>query len=246
MLGVSSGAAFGAVIGQLFGLGGTVGEAFSLASFASAGAVVASVVVYLIASRSGGLPVHSLLLAGVIVGIFFSAAITCSSHLDFDRLGGVVHWLLGNLAPLPPGTLALFAAATAPGLWLVLHRSRQLNLLALGEEAAAQLGVDTARLNPDASSRAPPPRRRAPSPAWGRSDSWGSSSPTPSACPGTDNRMLVPTAALAGGRSWLVADTLARNVVAPAELSVGVITAFCGAPFFVYSCAGARSGASPP
>ena len=137
MLGVSSGAAFGVIVAQVFGLGGGLVEAVGIAACAFAGALVAGVAVYAIASRGGGLPVHTLLLAGVIVGIFFSSAITVLiSVLDFDRLGGVVHWLLGNLGPIAPASLAgVFAALTAVGLWLVVRQARPLNLLALGEEA---------------------------------------------------------------------------------------------------------------
>jgi iron complex transport system permease protein len=235
VLGVSSGAAFGAVVGQLFGLGWTVAEALGLASFAFAGAVAAGVVVYLIASRSGGLPVHSLLLAGVIVGIFFSAAITVLiSLVDVNRLGGVIHWLLGNLAPLPPGPLAVFATAAAVGGWLIVGRARHLNLLALGEEAAVQLGVDAAGLA----------RRVFVGAALLTGSAVAFVGPigfvgliVPHALRmvlGPDHRMVLPAALLAGGGFLLAADTLARNLVAPAELSVGVITAFCGAPFFVY------------
>src|SRR6202022_1032836 len=120
VLGVSSGAAFGGIVAQVFGLGGSLVGAGGLAAWAFAGALGAGGAVYLIASRAGGLPVHTLLLAGVIVGIFFSSAITVLiSVVDFDRLGGVVHWLLGNLSPIAPASLAVFAALTALGGWLV-------------------------------------------------------------------------------------------------------------------------------
>src|SRR5713226_3285590 len=110
VLGVSSGAAFGVIVAQVFGLGTGLVEAVGIAACAFAGALVAGAAVYVIASRGGGLPVHTLLLAGVIVGIFFSSAITVLiSVLDFDRLGGVVHWLLGNLGPIAPASLAVFA-----------------------------------------------------------------------------------------------------------------------------------------
>src|SRR5262249_29249758 len=135
------------VLAQVFGLRAGLLETLGLTAFAFAGAFVAGMAVYIIAARTGGLPVHTLVLAGVIVGIFFSSAITVLvSVLDFDRLGGVIDWLLGNLAPIPPGALGLFAAVTAAGFWLVLGQSRQLNLLALGEEAALQLGVDAERV----------------------------------------------------------------------------------------------------
>lgn len=235
VLGVSSGAAFAAVLGQLFGLGGGFVDALGLTAFGFVGALVAGLGVYLIAARAGGLPVHTLLLAGVIVSIFFSAAITVMiSLVDVNRLGGVIHWLLGNLAPLPGSMLSVFALAVLMGGWLLVGRARQLNLLALGEEAALQLGVEAESLK----------RRIFAGAALltgavvafvGPIGFVGLIVPhVLRLVVGPDNRVILPASALAGGTFLLAADTLARNVVAPAELSVGVITAFCGAPFFVY------------
>lgn len=235
VLGVSSGAAFGVVVAQIFGLGMGPLEALGVTAFAFAGALLAAAAVYLVARVPGGLSIQTLLLAGVIVGIFFGAAITVLiSIVDFDRLGGVVHWLLGNLVPLPPGSLALFAGLASAGILIVLRHARELNLLALGEESALQLGVDPERLK----------RRIFLGAALLTGAVVAFAGPigfvgliVPHALRGLlgqDHRLLVPTAALAGGTFLLAADTVARNVVAPAELSVGVITAFCGAPFFVY------------
>lgn len=235
VLGVSSGAAFGVVVGQLLGSAETMTDAVRLALFGFAGALVAGVAVYLIAAVEGGLPVQTLLLAGVIVGIFFASAITViTSLVDIDRLGGIVHWLLGNVAAVPPPSLAAFAALAALGFWLVVGRARELNVLALGEEAALQLGVNAERLKVRVFAGA----------------ALLTSSVVAFAGPigfvglivphglrlllGPDNRLLVPACLLGGGTFLLAADTLARNLVAPAELSVGVITSFCGAPFFVY------------
>ena len=207
----------------------------ALTAFGFAGAVAAGIAVYLIASSSSGLPVHTLLLAGVIVGIFFSAAITVLiSIVDANRLGGVIHWLLGSVAPIPPSQLAIFSLATAAGVWLVLGQARALNLLALGEEAATELGVDALAVK--------------------RRIFFGAALLTGTVVAfvgpigfvglivpqvfrmlfGPDNRVLVPAALLGGSAFLLAADTLARTVVAPAELSVGVLTSFCGAPFFIW------------
>jgi iron complex transport system permease protein len=235
VLGVSSGAAFGVVLAQVFGLRMGLLQAFGLTAFAFAGAFVAGSAVYVIAAGAGGLPVHTLVLAGVIVGIFFSSAITVLiSIVDFDRLGGVIHWLLGNLAPLPPPALGVFGLVTAVGFWLVLGQSRALNLLALGEEGALQLGVDAERVK----------RRVFAGAALLTASAVAFVGPigfvgliVPHALRmtlGPDNRVLVPTAFLGGGLFLLAADTLARTLIAPAELPVGVITSFCGAPFFVY------------
>jgi len=235
VLGVSSGAAFGVIVAQVFGLGSGLVEAVGLAACAFAGALVAGVAVYLIASRAGGLPVHTLLLAGVIISLFFSSAITVLiSIVDFDRLGGVVHWLLGNLGPIAPTRLVVFAVAAATGFWLVLGPARALNLLALGEESALQLGVDAEGLK----------RRIFAGAALLTSAAVAFVGPigfvgliVPQIVRmllGSDNRVVIPAALLGGGAFLLLADTLARNVIAPAELSVGVITAFCGTPFFIY------------
>ncbi len=219
VLGISGGAAFGVVIGQSLGLGLTVVEAVGLTGFAFAGALLAAAAVYLIAAAGRGvIQIQTLLLAGVIVGIFSASAITVIiSLLDFNRLGGVIHWLLGNVAPIPPGALGLF-----------------LNLLALGEESAQQLGLNADRLKLTIFTGA----------------ALLTASVVAFAGPigfvglvvphmlrmllGPDNRLLVPTSLAGGAIFLLVADTVARSIVAPAELSVGVITSFCGAPFFVY------------
>jgi iron complex transport system permease protein len=235
VLGVSSGAAFGVVLAQVFGLGLSVLQALGVAVFAFAGALLAAGSVYLIAVVPGGLSIQTLLLAGVIVGIFFTSAITVLiSIVDFNRLGGVVHWLLGNLAPIPPASLALFALLALAGFWLILRSARELNLLALGEEAAVQLGVDAAGLK----------RRVFVAAALLTGTVVAFTGPIGfvglvvphmlRGLLGQDNRLLVPTALVGGGIFLLAADTVARNLVAPAELSVGVITSFCGAPFFVY------------
>lgn len=235
VLGVSGGAAFGVVVAQLFGGGTGLGDSLRLALFGFTGAVVAGVAVYLIASVHGGLPIQTLLLAGVIVGIFFaSATAVLTSLVDVDRLGGIVHWLLGNVSAVPPASLGLFTALAGMGFWLVVGQARRLNVLALGEEAALQLGVSAERLKVRVFLGA----------------ALLTASVVAFAGPigfvglvvphmlrmvlGPDNRLLVPTALLAGGAFLLAADTLARNVVAPAELSVGVITSLCGAPVFIY------------
>jgi len=234
VLGVSGGAAFGVVIGQSVGLGFGLLASAGLIAFGFAGAVIAAGAVFLIAG-AGRLSVQTLLLAGVIVGLFFASAITVViSLVDVNRLGGVVHWLLGNLGAIPPASLALFTLLAAIGLWLVLTRARELNLLALGEEAAQQLGVDAGRLKLRIFAGA----------ALLTASVVAFAGPigfvgliVPHALRmllGPDNRLLVPTAFLGGGIFLLAADTVARSIVAPAELAVGVITSFCGAPFFVW------------
>ena len=235
VLGVSAGASFGVVVGQLVGGSGALFDTVRVAAFGFGGALVAGAAVYLIASVHGAFPIQTLLLAGVIVGIFFGSAVTVLIALvDIDRLGGIVHWLFGNIAPLPARSLLVFAALAATGFAAIVTQARGLNVLALGEEQAVQLGIDAERLKVQVFVAA----------------ALLTSSVVAFAGPigfvglivphmlrlllGPDNRLLVPTAMVGGGVFLLVADTIARNVVAPAELSVGIITSFFGAPFFVY------------
>jgi ABC-type Fe3+-siderophore transport system permease subunit len=235
VLGVSAGASFGVVVAQLVASGGAVLDTVRLTAFGFAGALVAGAAVYLIASVHGGFPIQTLLLSGVIVGLFFASAVTVlTSLVDVNRLGGIIHWLLGNISPLPGPSLLLFAALAAVGFALIVSQARQLNVLALGEEASLQLGVNTERLKGQVFVAA----------------ALLTSSVVAFAGPigfvglivphllrlllGPDNRLLVPAAMIGGAIFLLVADTVARNVVAPAELSVGVITSFVGAPFFIY------------
>lgn len=235
VLGVSGGAAFGVVAGQLGLAAGGVADALWLTLCGFAGGLVAGVAVYLIAATHGSLAVPSLLLGGVIVGVFFGAATAVlTSLVDSNRLGSVVHWLLGNVSVLEPGSLAVFGGFTAVGVALILGQARSLNLLALGEETAVQLGVDAERLKLRVFVAA----------ALLTASVVAFAGPigfvglvVPHALRlllGPDHRLLVPAALLGGGTFLLAADTLARNVVAPAELSVGVLTALCGAPVFIY------------
>jgi len=235
VLGVSAGAAFGVVLAQIFGFGGTILASLGLAAFAFAGALVAATAVYLIATAGTGLAIPTLLLSGVIVGIFFSSAITVLiSILDFNRLGGVIHWLLGNLAPIPPGALVVFVTLAAVGFWLIAGQARELNVLALGEEAATQLGVDAEHLKLRIFAGAALLTATAVAFA-GPIGFVGLIVPhLLRGVLGQDNRLLIPAALIGGATFLLLADTLARNIIAPAELSVGVITSFCGAPFFIY------------
>jgi iron complex transport system permease protein len=235
VLGVASGAALGAVLAQIAGLEGSFLAALGLAVSAFLGALVAAIAVYLIASVGGRLPVQTLLLAGVIVGLFFSAAITLIiSLVDVARLGGILHWLMGSLGALGYRPVAVMALGCLIGGALLYSQARALNLLALGEESALQLGVEAERVKRVSFVAA----------ALLTGVVVAHTGPigfvgliVPHAVRlvlGSDNRALIPAAAGAGAAFLVLADTLARVVLRPAELPVGVITAFCGAPFFIY------------
>jgi iron complex transport system permease protein len=235
LLGVAGGAAFGAVVGQIAGLEGTVLATLGLSALAFAGALVAAVAVYAIASLGGRLPIQSLLLAGVITGLFFSAAITLLlSLVDFARLGGILHWLMGSLGPVGYRPVVGTAVGAVAGVATIYAQARALNLLALGEEPALQLGVEAERVKRIVFVAASlltgvVVAHTGPIAFVGLIVPHGVRLAL-----GADNRVLIPAAAAAGAVFLVLADTLARVVLRPAELPVGVITALCGAPFFIY------------
>jgi iron complex transport system permease protein len=235
VLGVASGAALGAALAQVAGLDGSLLATLGLSALAFLGALVAATAVYMIASIGGRLPVQTLLLAGVIVGLFFSAATTLVvSLVDFARLGGIVHWLMGSLGTLGYRPVGVMALGCLVGVAAIYSQARALNVLALGEEQALQLGVEAEgvkRLVFVAASllTGVVVAHTGPIGFVGLI--------VPHAVRlalGSDNRVLVPAAAGAGAAFLVLADTVARLVVRPAELPVGVVTAFCGAPFFIY------------
>jgi iron complex transport system permease protein len=235
VLGVASGAALGAVVGQLAGLEGSLLAAVGLSTLAFAGALVAAGAVYLIASAGGRLPVQTLLLAGVITGLFFSAAITLVMAMaDFSRLGGILQWLMGSLEGLGYRPIGVMAAGSGVALAMIYGQARALNLLALGEEAALQLGVEAERVKRVIFVAASLltgviVAHTGPIGFVGLIVPHGVR-----LVAGSDNRLLLPASAGAGAAFLVLADALARLVARPAELPVGVITAFGGAPFFVY------------
>ncbi len=235
VLGVASGAALGAVLAQIAGLEGSLLATLGLSVVAFLGALVAATAVYLIASVGGRLPVQTLLLAGVIVGLFFSAATTLIiSLVDFARLGGILHWLMGSLGALGYRPVVVMTLGCLVGVGLIYSQARALNLLALGEESALQLGVEAERVK-RVSFVAASLLTGVVVAHTGPIGFVGLIVPhAVRMVLGSDNRVLIPAAAGAGAAFLVLADTLARVAVRPAELPVGVITAFCGAPFFIY------------
>jgi iron complex transport system permease protein len=233
ILGVSSGAAFGVVVAVLLGVGPGGAGAVLAPLFGFAGALLAALVVYRLASVDARLPVETLLLAGVAVSLFFASAIMLVSALvPAVELQGIVFSLMGNLAPRGPAAVAAVAAFLAVGSAVMLAVAQPLNVLALGEEAAAALGVEVERVKRAVFVAA--------SLVTGAAVSVSGSIAfvglmVPHAARllfGPDNRVLLPASLLMGAIFLMAADVVARLVTAPAELPVGVITAFCGAPFF--------------
>ena len=232
LLGLSGGAALGAVLVLVTGV--TAAAPLLLPAAAVAGALVAVVAVWRLAAGAGALPPTSLILSGVVVSSFCSALVMfLASVSPAGRVQGALYWLMGSLASPPRGVLAPVAVAVIAGTAALSLAGSRLNALSLGEETAAHLGVDV-------------PRTRALL-FFGASQVTGAAVAAaglvgfvglvvPHALRtlvGADHRLLLPASALAGAAVLALADTAARSILPPAEVPVGVVTALFGAPFFL-------------
>ena len=235
VLGVSSGAALGVAVAVLFGIGTTV-LAFSLLPVCGfLGGLVALLVVYRMAATYDRLPIHSVLLAGVILNAIFSALIMfITSIMEPNRSFGMMAWLMGSLtAPAYPALAALSVYLLA-GLFLLFKQVRVLNILALGEEPARSLGIDTERAK-RVIFLVSALLTGAVVSVSGMIGFIGMIIPhAVRLVIGADHRLLLPASALVGGIFLMLADTIARTFFVPSEVPVGIITALAGGPFFVY------------
>jgi iron complex transport system permease protein len=232
VLGVAGGAAVGAVAAVVFGLA-VVPGLVQLAALA--GAIGAMLLVLRIALRVGrALDTRVLLLAGVVVGAFFNAAILLLLMMaDVESFRSAVFWMMGSLAGATWRTTAFLAAVVLPAMIVLLGLARALNLLAIGEETALFLGTDVERIKLLSYFIASLLVAAAVS-ACGVIGFIGLIVPHAVRLAwGSDHRLLLPASLLGGGVFLLLADTAARSLAAPAELPVGVITALVGVPLFV-------------
>lgn len=230
-LGVSAGAAFGASLAILFNLTALGTASVPLAAFLGAAATLAAVL--FLAYGSGGPSSNNLILSGIIVAAILSAGISFLKYLADEQVAVIIFWLMGSFAARTWADVALTAAGVAAALAVFIYHARELNLMALGPQAAASLGVDTRRVTVTLLAAA---------------------SLLAAVCVavsgiigfvgllvphlmrgviGPDNRRLLAASLLAGAVLLLAADTLTRAVL-PAEVPIGVLTALIGGPFFCW------------
>jgi len=233
VLGISAGASFGAVV-VFVGIGGAT---LGLTTGAFGGAMVAFLaVVVLGAGRSVRIDPARIVLAGVAVASLFDAATSLLIIAAADPAGtrGILYWLLGSLAGATWSDLAIALPLLAAGLGVMLAQARALNAMAIGDDDAAAVGVEVARVR------------------WvllvtsalltgalvavsGAICFVGLLLPHATRLlVGRDHRLLLPATALAGATFLICVDTFARTAFDPQEIPVGVATALIGAPAFAY------------
>jgi len=235
VLGVSSGAAMGAV--AALALGGPWAQPWTLPWAAFAGAVAALLLVLALASRApSGWDARTVVLAGVGVSAFGGAVVLLllSFVRDVETFRAAVLWTMGSLAAASWTSVAVLAAYAVPGLALLWAGGRALNALSLGEDTAAYLGVRVVAVQRTLAAVAALLAAAAVAlsgvigfvglivPHAARM-LWGS-----------EHRRLLPVAALLGATFLLLADLVARLAAAPGELPIGVVTALLGVPCFLW------------
>ncbi len=231
VLGVSSGAALGAIISLI--VAPRVPGAIQLAAFA--GAVATISIVYFLGRRGGQLDSSTLLLAGIVTASFLSAVIIFLMTLLSGRdLRGMAFWLMGDLATPPSVNMGWLYFLLAIGVGTIYGTAADLNLILTGEQEARHLGVNVNRVKLVVYVAASVLTGLAVS-VSGAIGFLGLLVPHVMRMMfGTDYRVLIPTSAIGGAILIVLADTLARTVVAPTELPVGAMTAIAGAPLFIY------------
>lgn len=230
ILGVSGGASLGSIFAIWLGLG-TIAGIPTLPLFAFGGALLTMFLVYNIAHVEGRVPTHTLLLAGVIVNLFFSAIIKYMiSIVEVMEARSFQFWTMGDLGSSSSELTGIVAGLIfISGIILYVH-ARNFNLMLLGEESAAYLGVEVERFKLIVFILASLITGAAVS-ACGMIGFVGLIIPHISRMVfGANHRTLIPAAVLIGATFLIIADTVARTLVTP----VGVITAMCGGPYFIY------------
>ena len=229
ILGISSGGTFGAVLSMVLGLT-FIGTQF----LAFGGAFLVMLLVFFLGKRYGDLEPNTLLLSGVMVGAFFSASILLLIIFLNDSLRTAIYWMIGSLTFVKSDNLIFISIITILVSLYLVFNSHKFNILALGNETAKTLGVNSTFLKNSTYFAA--------SLLVGTLVSVSGiigfvGLLVPHVCRliwGVDNRIIIPTSFFIGAIYLTIADTIARTIISPAELPVGAITAILGAPVFIY------------
>jgi iron complex transport system permease protein len=234
LIGVAQGASLGAIIGFLLpitwhNLGFSV-----IPLFAFIGALIATAVVYGLARVGKTVPVTTLILAGVALGALLGSIVSYLIISSGEKMHGIIFWLMGSFSLSQWSEVGIVLPYVAAGTVVIIILARMLNVMQLDEEQAQQLGVNVERLKLILLAAATLITAASVS-FVGTIGFVGII--TPHAVRliwGADHRFLLPLSVLAGAIFMILADLVARTVLAPTEVPIGVITAICGAPFFLY------------
>lgn len=233
VIGISSGASFGAIIVIALGLSSV--SLYFTPIFASLGALLIAYVIYRLSCRDRSVSMLTMILSGMAVSTFIRGMIAfILTGLNNDQMKDYMFWSVGSLADRRGEHVFLIIVPILLGMILLCLRASDLNILLLGDEDAHSVGLNPGK------SRKIILFLSALTTAMAVSVS-GSISFVGLIVPhmmrllvGADNRILLPVSAFAGAIFLLLSDLLARLIFAPSEISVGVVTSILGAPYFLY------------
>jgi len=235
VIGISAGASLGASLAIAFGIGlSFFGLLYSIPLMAFITGLGTVLLVYSISRTGQGVPMLTLLLVGIAVNSFLLAIIAVIRLVSGEAIHVIMAWIFGSLAVCNWNYVGIALPFVIVGVALIYVFARDLNIILLGEEQARHLGVDTERLKRIMLASATLITAAAVS-ISGIIGFIGLIIPhIARILVGPDHRILIPSSALAGAIVLILCDTVARSIVRPAELPVGIITSLLGCPFFVY------------
>jgi len=234
LIGVASGAGLGATIAFLIPFTFSWMSFGAVPLFAFIGGTGAIAVVYSLARVGKTLPTTTLILAGVAMGAFLSSITSYLMTICGEELHGIVFWLMGGLSLTKWVEVWTVLPCVLAGIMVICFHARPLNVMQLDEEQAQQLGINVERVKLILLGAATLITSAAVC-FTGLIGFVGIIVPhAVRLIWGPDHRFLLPLSILVGAIFLILADTLAHTLLPPTEIPVGVITAFCGAPFFLY------------
>ena len=234
LIGVAQGASLGAVIGFLLPAAWNLAGLGIIPVLAFIGAILSTVVVYLLSRVGKTLPVTTLILAGVALSALLGSVVSYLIISSGNKLHGIIFWLMGSFAMSQWSEVLIALPYIAVGTAVIIIFARLLNVMQLDEEQAQQLGVNVERFKIILLAAAT--LITAASVAFvGTIGFVGIIIPhAVRLIWGADHRYLLPLSVLTGAIFMIITDLISRTVLAPTEIPIGVITAICGAPFFLY------------
>jgi iron complex transport system permease protein len=233
-LGMSSGAALGAVISIITGLNVSIMGIETTGVFAFIGAVSTLFFVYSLAYTRSRISINSLLLSGVAVSYFLASVISFLMMLNHDKIDHIVFWTMGSLSMATWNEFFISALFILPSLAVLLYYTRELNILVMGEDAAHHLGINTALLKNILLVTCAIIVGSVVS-TGGTIAFLGLVAPhIVRLVIGSDNKRVIPYSALLGSILLVLSDTVGRILIQPVEIPVGVMTSIMGGPFFIF------------
>lgn len=233
-LGVASGASVGAAFLILFGLQTAVAGKWSIPAVAFLTGMLSLLAVLRLASMNGKFQLETLILSGVVVQAFLGSLVSFMVSLSDQVVNEIINWLMGSLTFKGWSEVSVLLPYLLIGILVLLSYSRTLNLFALGERQAEHLGVNVTRTRLIVLAVSTLITAAAVSMS-GTIGFVGLVVPhLVRLIVGPDYRLIIPITGLFGAVYLLWADTLARTLLSPTEIPLGVVTSFLGAPFFIY------------